>query len=121
MSGNLTARLPGSRPNGSSRNGMADFAGYRFKGTPGWYPEKGVHRDKAEVMEPPRDPAETDVMRRARMLRDGYEARLEEFRKRNGGRWRPPRPWPMLRLRLTRRRSSRRSAPRFGRRKPHDH
>lgn len=50
MSGNLAARLPGSRPNGSSRNGMPDFAGYKFRKTEGWDPYRGVHLNEAEVM-----------------------------------------------------------------------
>lgn len=50
MSGNLTARLPGYRPNGSAANGMPGVKAYAYKGFEGWDPYRGVHLDKAQVM-----------------------------------------------------------------------
>jgi hypothetical protein len=46
--------VPGYRPEGSARNGLtAGAKPYQYKGTPGWNPAQGVHRNAADVMPRP--------------------------------------------------------------------
>lgn len=44
------AQIRGRRLAMAPPNGMPGGRFYEYRGHPGWYPEKGVHRDPSEVM-----------------------------------------------------------------------
>ena len=54
MSETRIGPLSGYRPAGSPRNGLPGERPYQYRGTPGWDPARGVHRDPGEVAPPMR-------------------------------------------------------------------